>query len=204
LNALATALFVIKITTTLAKAKEARTFVEPMITKAKENTVHARRHIARFINDREVVQELFGDIVEKVGERPGGYTRVIKLGQRRGDAAEMAILELVDYNEAVAEKPKKKAAPKKKAEKPVAKTKEVEEAEVIEEVENEAETKAEKTSEVEEKTEPAKEAAEKIEETKAVEVKSEEAAPVEEAPAEEKANESKSEEKADSEEEKKK
>jgi large subunit ribosomal protein L17 len=100
LEAISSALLKYKrIRTTVAKAKEARTFVEPLITKAKENSVHARRYIAKFIKDREVVKELFSEIVPKVGERPGGYTRVVKLGKRMGDAAELAILELVDYNE---------------------------------------------------------------------------------------------------------
>ncbi|MCF8259527.1 MAG: 50S ribosomal protein L17 [Melioribacteraceae bacterium] len=164
LNALATALFKHKkIKTTVAKAKETRTFVEPMITRAKTGTVHARRIIARHLNDNSVIQELFGDIVEKIGDRPGGYTRVIKLGQRQGDAAEMAILELVDYNEvAPTSKPKKKTTAKTDA--PKAKTKKepkVQDAEVIEEVvekeekpkapkeEAKAETKTESVPEVE-------------------------------------------------------
>jgi len=99
-----------KIITTLAKAKETRRFVEPLITRAKDDTVHARRYVARHINDNEIIKELFGDIIAKIGDRAGGYTRVVKLGQRQGDAAEMAILELVDYNDVVEKKrPKKKA-----------------------------------------------------------------------------------------------
>ena len=100
LEAISSALLKYKrIRTTVAKAKEARMFVEPLITKAKENSVHARRYVAKFIKDREIVKELFSEIIPKVGERPGGYTRVVKLGKRLGDAAELAILELVDYNE---------------------------------------------------------------------------------------------------------
>lgn len=97
-----------KIKTTLAKAKEARRLAETMITRAKraavkeketgKQDVHARRMIYRDIKDRDVITELFGPIVEKTAERPGGYTRVVKLGQRYGDAAEMALLELVDWN----------------------------------------------------------------------------------------------------------
>lgn len=114
LRALAVALFKHKkIKTTLAKAKETRSFVEPLITKAKNDSVHARRYVAKHINDKEVVKELFGEIVEKVGDRPGGYTRVVKLGNRLGDAAEMAIIELVDYNDLVEKKEKKAKAPKK-------------------------------------------------------------------------------------------
>lgn len=107
-----------KIQTTLAKAKEARSFVEKIITKAKnavategdKKNIHARREVARYIKDRQVVKELFTDIAPKVVNRPGGYTRVVKLGQRHGDGAEIAILELVDYNTGK-EKP---AAEKKK------------------------------------------------------------------------------------------
>ncbi|MCX6151586.1 MAG: 50S ribosomal protein L17 [Ignavibacteriales bacterium] len=138
LEALSTSLLKYKrIKTTVAKAKEARTFVEPLITKAKENTVHARRHVARFINDKDVVKELFTEIVPKIGERPGGYTRVVKLGRRLGDAAEIAILELVDYNEvanlkAVEKKEKKAEKKEKKAEKK-AKEKKTDEVPVAEE-----------------------------------------------------------------------
>ncbi|WP_369684772.1 50S ribosomal protein L17 [Ignavibacterium album] len=88
-----------RIKTTLAKAKEARTFVEKLITQAKRNDLHSKRLIMSEIKDKEVVKELFAEIVPKIGDRPGGYTRVIKLGNRVGDAAQMAILELVDYNE---------------------------------------------------------------------------------------------------------
>lgn len=122
LKALSTALFKNKrIRTTVAKAKEARTFAESLITKAKEDSVHARRHVARFINDKDVVQELFTEIIPKIGDRPGGYTRVVKLGRRFGDAAEMAILELVDFNDVAnqkaEEKKEKRATRKEEAEK---------------------------------------------------------------------------------------
>lgn len=100
LNSLATSLLKYKrIKTTEAKAKEARTFVEKLITKAKRNDLHVRRQVMAVINDTEVVKELFSEIIPKIGERPGGYTRVVKLGNRSGDAAAMAILELVDYND---------------------------------------------------------------------------------------------------------
>lgn len=88
-----------RIKTTEAKAKEARIFVDKLITKARKNDLHSMRQIMSVINDKEVVKELFGEIVPKIGDRPGGYTRVIKLGHRAGDAAAMAILELVDYND---------------------------------------------------------------------------------------------------------
>lgn len=106
---LATSLFRFKkIKTTVAKAKEARTFVEKLITKARKNDIPARRFVASFIKDREVLKELFNEIVPKIGNRPGGYTRVVKLGARRGDGADLAILELVDFNEGVLRASKKK------------------------------------------------------------------------------------------------
>ena len=88
-----------RISTTLAKAKALRKFIEPLITKAKDNTTHQRRVVFSYLQNKEVVTELFGPIAEKVGGRPGGYTRIIKLGIRLGDNAETAMIELVDYNE---------------------------------------------------------------------------------------------------------
>ena len=100
LNSLTTSLLKYKrIRTTEAKAKETRTFVEKLITKAKKNDLHVKRQVMSVVNDKEVFKELFSEIIPKIGERPGGYTRVIKLGNRVGDAAPMAILELVDYND---------------------------------------------------------------------------------------------------------
>lgn len=88
-----------RIVTTLAKAKSLRTYVEPLITKAKENTTHQRRIVFSYLQDKEAIIELFGTVAEKVAGRPGGYTRIIKLGKRLGDAAETAMIELVDFNE---------------------------------------------------------------------------------------------------------
>jgi len=129
-----------RITTTLAKAKETRGVVERMITRARKATaqpdapavgVHHRRMVSRLIKDKEVVKELFSSIAETVGDRPGGYTRIVKLGRREGDGAEMAVIELVDFNtgqetaekaaserkkkagEAAKKKTAKKATPKK-------------------------------------------------------------------------------------------
>jgi large subunit ribosomal protein L17 len=100
MRALTTALLKHKrIKTTEAKAKEARIFVDKLITKARKNDLHSMRQIMSVIHDKDVVKELFGEIIPKIGDRPGGYTRVIKLGNRVGDAAAMAILELVDYND---------------------------------------------------------------------------------------------------------
>jgi len=88
-----------RITTTTAKAKALRTFVEPVITRSKEDSTHSRRIAFRALRDKHAVTELFRDVAIKVGERPGGYTRIIKLGNRLGDNADMCIIELVDYNE---------------------------------------------------------------------------------------------------------
>src|SRR6201990_2171888 len=88
-----------RIVTTLAKAKALRVYVEPLITKGKENTTHQRRVVFSYLQDKEAVKELFGAVAEKVAGRPGGYTRIIKLGARVGDNAETAMIELVDFNE---------------------------------------------------------------------------------------------------------
>lgn len=88
-----------KIVTTIAKAKALRSYVEPFITKAKENTTHQRRQVFSKLQDKEAIKELFDVISPKVGNRPGGYTRIIKLGKRVGDNAELALIELVDFNE---------------------------------------------------------------------------------------------------------
>ena len=90
-----------RIETTLAKAKELRKFVEPLITKSKNDTTHSRRTVFSYLQDKESIKTLFGEIAEKVANRNGGYTRIIKLGTRFGDNAEVALIELVDYNEAL-------------------------------------------------------------------------------------------------------
>jgi large subunit ribosomal protein L17 len=90
-----------KINTTVAKAKALRTYVEPIITKSKEDSTHSRRVVFSFLKDKKAVAELFREISPKVAERKGGYTRILKTGNRIGDNAEMCILELVDYNEAM-------------------------------------------------------------------------------------------------------
>lgn len=126
LSALSTALIKHKrIQTTSAKAKETRRIIEPLITRARDAymreksgealDVHARREIAKFIRDKEALQILFSEVAEKVGKRAGGYTRVLKLGHRFGDGAEMAVIELVDYNEAQDSKQRKERAARSKA-----------------------------------------------------------------------------------------
>jgi len=88
-----------RISTTLAKAKALRMYVEPLITKSKSDTTHSRRIVFSYLQDKDSVTELFRDVAAKVANRPGGYTRIIKLNNRLGDNAEMALIELVDYNE---------------------------------------------------------------------------------------------------------
>ena len=87
-----------RINTTLAKAKALRVHIEPLVTKAKTDTMHSRRVVFSYLQDKNAVGELFGPIREKIGDRPGGYTRVIKTGFRQGDGAEMAMIEFVDFN----------------------------------------------------------------------------------------------------------
>ena len=113
-----------RITTTLAKAKALKMYVEPLITRSKSDTTTSRRVVFRYLQNKYAVTELFKEISAKVADRPGGYTRIIKLGIRKGDAAEMAFIELVDFDENMAKTPKaaakktrrsRKAAPKAEA-----------------------------------------------------------------------------------------
>lgn len=115
-----------RINTTLAKARELRKYIEPLITKSKKDETHSRRMVFSYLQNKDAVKELFSEIAAKVGDRPGGYTRIIKLGNRLGDAAEMCMIELVDFNTiysangkaeaAAAKKPRTRRAGKKKAE----------------------------------------------------------------------------------------
>ena len=146
LSNMATSLILHKrIKTTVAKAKALRGYVEPLITKSKEDTTHSRRVVFSYLQDKFAVTELFRNISGKVADRPGGYTRIIKLGKRQGDNAEMALIELVDYNELLlTDKAKKskstrrrRGGSKKKAETTAAATpvvEQTEEAPVAEEV----------------------------------------------------------------------
>ena len=95
-----------RITTTLAKAKALKTYVEPLITKCKDDSTHSRRVVFSYLQNKEAIKELFGVVAPKIADRPGGYTRVIKLGFRRGDAAPIAFIELVDFDENMAKAPK--------------------------------------------------------------------------------------------------
>ena len=149
-----------RISTTLAKAKALRMYVEPLITKSKNDTTHSRRIVFSYLQDKDTVTELFRDVATKVANRPGGYTRIIKLNNRLGDNAEMAMIELVDYNEVYGKeaaseekkttrrgrsKAKKSEAPVAKEEVAEAKSEEVvaEEVPAVEEVAPEAEEKKE-------------------------------------------------------------
>ena len=91
-----------RITTTVAKAKELKKYVEPLITKAKDDTTNSRRVVFSYLQNKDAIKELFGPVAQKVGDRPGGYTRIIKLGFRQGDAAQICFIELVDFDEAMA------------------------------------------------------------------------------------------------------
>ena len=99
-----------RITTTLAKAKELKKYVEPLITKAKEDSTNSRRVVFSYLQNKDAIKELFSTVAEKVGDRPGGYTRIIKLGFRKGDAAPICFIELVDFDPDMAKDGGKKKA----------------------------------------------------------------------------------------------
>ena len=131
-----------RIRTTLAKAKALRTYVEPLLTKSKEDTTHSRRVVFSYLQDKKAVTELFRDIAPKIADRPGGYVRILKVGTRMGDNADMAMVELVDYNEgmlkdkkAAKAKTTRRAGSRKKAEEQAAPKTESSKAPVEETVE---------------------------------------------------------------------
>jgi large subunit ribosomal protein L17 len=173
-----------RINTTLAKAKALKVFVEPLITRAKEDTTHNRRVVFRSLQDKNAVSELFRQVAVKVGDRPGGYTRILKTGYRLGDNAEMCIIELVDYNENMlnltetttkkkrtrrggsssTSEPKEIAKSKSEAKaekenltKEEVKTEEVAEAKVVDEVKEDEKTEVPETETLEETTPKAEE-----------------------------------------------
>ena len=133
-----------RITTTLAKAKALKKYVEPLITRSKDDSTNSRRVVFSYLQNKEALKELFGIVAQKVGDRPGGYTRIIKLGSRQGDAADIAFIELVDFDENMAKAPNaekktrrsRKAAPK--AEAPVEEAPKAEEAPAAEAAAEEA------------------------------------------------------------------
>ena len=171
--------------TTLAKAKALRVYIEPLITKSKDDTTHSRRTVFSYLKQKEAITELFGDVATKVADRPGGYTRILKLSNRLGDNAQMAFIELVDYNEDyTTDKPKRKKARRTKKKTIENVELAVEEAVVVEEtpaIEDAVEAK------VEEVVEETSAATEDVVEDKVEEV-------VEEAPATEDVAEAKVEE----------
>jgi len=153
-----------RIETTLAKAKELRKYVEPLITKSKNDSTHSRRTVFSYLQDKEAIKTLFGEIAEKVATRNGGYTRIIKLGTRFGDNAEVALIELVDYNEALLTSVEEKSSKTRRSRRGGKK------ADGTAEVSDSVETVADESS------------AEVVEETPAVEVVAETAPAVEETP----------------------
>jgi len=164
-----------RINTTVAKAKALKKFVEPLITKAKSDTTHNRRVVFSALRNKYAVSELFRDIAEKVADRPGGYTRIIKVGSRLGDNASMALIELVDFNDTyVTEKPTKKRSRRRGGKKKVETAPAASEADIAEDVVEEVteEVAAPETEEVAVEETPAQEESE--EETKAAEPASEE------------------------------
>ena len=149
-----------RITTTLAKAKALKKYVEPLITRSKDDTTNARRVAFRYLQNKEAIKELFGVIGPKVGDRPGGYTRIIKLGHRLGDAADIAFIELVDFDENMAKTPKAAAKKTRRSRKAATKAEAAEEAKVVE-------------AKAEEVAEETPKAAEEVAETPAEEAKAE-------------------------------
>ena len=122
-----------RIKTTLAKAKALRVYVEPLITKSKDDTTHSRRTVFSYLKQKQAITELFSDVATKIADRPGGYTRILKLSNRLGDNAQMAFIELVDYNEEyTTDKPKRKKARRAKSKKVEDVAPAVEEAVVVE------------------------------------------------------------------------
>jgi len=123
-----------RIKTTLAKAKALRVYVEPLITKSKDDTTHSRRTVFSYLKQKQAITELFGNVSAKIADRPGGYTRILKLSNRLGDNAQMAFIELVDYNEEyTTDKPKRKKARRAKSKKVEDVAPAVEEAVFVEE-----------------------------------------------------------------------
>jgi large subunit ribosomal protein L17 len=132
-----------RINTTVAKAKALRSFVEPMITRAKNDTTHNRREVFSDLQNKEAVNELFREVIVKVGDRPGGYTRILKTGTRLGDNAEMCLMELVDYNENMLQDSDKKKTTRRRRSRKKTTDEKVETGKVA------VETKAKKTEVVE-------------------------------------------------------
>ena len=141
-----------RINTTVAKAKALKQYVEPLITKAKNDSTHSRRVVFSYLRQKETIKELFGAVSSKVGDRPGGYTRIIKTGNRLGDNAEMCMIELVDFNDVYTngkDKKKTKTRRRKKTSAKVEETPVVEEAPVAEAISEKSNTDAKEAPAVE-------------------------------------------------------
>ncbi|MEM9390646.1 MAG: 50S ribosomal protein L17 [Bacteroidota bacterium] len=194
LSNMATSLIINKrITTTVAKAKALRKYVEPILTKAKDDTTHSRRVVFSYLNDKDSVKTLFDEVAGKIADRPGGYTRILKTGNRLGDNADMCIIELVDYNELLlGDAPKKSKTRRSRRGKGGSSSGEAKAAAVVEEATVEAEVSEEVVVEEEaaqevvsdETTPDASAAVEEQVEASSEEVVSEEVAVPEETPAE--------------------
>ncbi|UTA68981.1 50S ribosomal protein L17 [Emticicia sp. 21SJ11W-3] len=156
-----------RIETTLAKAKELRKYVEPIITKAKNDTTHSRRMVFSYLQDKESIKTLFGEIAEKVANRNGGYTRIIKLGTRFGDNAEVALIELVDYNEALLTAVEEKSAKTRRSRRGGKKSTDTAEVAPVATVDESSAEVVEETPAVVAEAEPTAEAAPAQEETPA-------------------------------------
>ncbi|MBN1819433.1 MAG: 50S ribosomal protein L17 [Prolixibacteraceae bacterium] len=166
-----------RITTTIAKAKALRMYVEPLITKAKEDTTHSRRVVFSYLQDKNAVSELFREVSGKIADRPGGYTRILKTGNRLGDNADMCIIELVDFNEAMlasqdeSQKSKKRRSRRgsttKKSETPVAAKKSTKTKAVVEEAVEEVKTEEVAADEIQPEAEIVEEKVDVTEETDA-------------------------------------
>ncbi|HKL34314.1 MAG TPA: 50S ribosomal protein L17 [Tangfeifania sp.] len=183
-----------RISTTLAKAKALRSYVEPLITKAKNDTTHSRRVVFTHLQNKEAVSELFREVAAKVADRPGGYTRILRTGNRLGDNAEMCIIELVDYNEAMLEAKEEAKKPKRRRSRRGSSGSGG--------VKSEAKPAAEKSTSTEEKSEP-KDEVKVVEDVQPVEETEEKTESQEEPKAEASAEEKKAEEKAEDEDKKK-
>ncbi len=149
-----------RIKTTVAKAKALRVYIEPLLTKSKNDTTHSRRTVFSYLKQKEAITELFGDVAAKIADRPGGYTRILKISNRLGDNAEMCFIELVDYNEDyTTDKPKRKKTRRRGG------TGKTQVQEVVETPVVEEEPKAEETTEEAPATEEVAEEEPKAEET---------------------------------------
>ena len=138
-----------RITTTLAKAKELRKYVEPLLTKSKNNTMHSRRVVFSYLQNKESIKELFDNVADKILDRPGGYTRIIRLGNRLGDNAEICMMELVDFNTTMV----KEDTTKTKTRRSRRGKKSGSDSDTTQKVESKEEVKAEKPAKAEKKVE---------------------------------------------------